>query len=182
MSKATKIAVTHSGSAERVPIEVIHRQAAAVAQVPLTSQLLKSVLNCVFIVNQQRQVVHVSRDAFDLLPDKQQRELLGLRLCEALDCVHARKSDGGCRKFAACRVCGAAKAMVSSFCGRRDLQEYRLTRFIGCRPEARDFLVMAAPLECGRETFSVVTVIESTDVRSRQALQRLFRQQAPQTG
>ncbi len=176
MTKAMRIPVSRFAPAERVPIEIIHRQAAALERVPLTAELLDAVLNRVFILNPQRQIVFASRGALDLASAKKHRDLLGLRPGEALGCVHADEGEGGCGTAEICRSCGAVSAILESLAGRRELREYRLTRFIGCREETLDLLVMATPLAHPEGTFSLLAI---ADAQSRSAMEQLFARQPP---
>jgi len=74
---AASIPFTEFAPAERVPLEVIHRQASLVSAVPVTMELLNSVLNYVFILNQQRQIIFASRNFLELTSDKNYEALLG---------------------------------------------------------------------------------------------------------
>lgn len=174
MTKAMRIPVSRFAPAERVPIEIIHRQAAALERAPLTAELLDCVLNRVFILNPQRQIVFASRGVLDLAPGKKSQQLLGLRPGEALSCIHADEGEGGCGTAEICRTCGAVNAILESLAGRRALREYRLTRFIGCREETLDLLVLATPLAHPEGTFSLLAI---ADAKSRPAMEQLFAQQ-----
>lgn len=178
MTKVTRIPVTQFAPAERVPIAIIHRQAAAFQDEPLTAELLDPVLNRVFILNRQRQIVFASRRVLDLVPGRKRRNVLGLRPGEALGCVHAEESAGGCGTTEFCRSCGAVNAILISLSGRRDLREYRLTRFIGCRQETLDLLVLATPLASQGGTFSLLAI---ADAKYRPVMERLLAQEAPKS-
>lgn len=176
MAKVMRIPISRFAPAERVPIAIIHRQAAALERAPLTAELLDAVLNRVFILNPQRQIVFASRGVLDLAPGKKRRDLLGLRPGEALGCVHVGEGEGGCGTAEICRSCGAVNAILKSLAGRRELREYRLTRFIGCREETLDLLVMATPLAHPEGTFSLLAI---ADARSRSAMEQLFARPSP---
>ena len=57
MTATTTIPVTFFAPPERVPVEIVYRQAAAFSATPFATELLNSVLNCVFVLNAQRQIV-----------------------------------------------------------------------------------------------------------------------------
>lgn len=160
--------------AERIPIEVIHRQAETIASTPLTSQVLNSVLNYVFILNPQRQIVFASKNWQQLLPDSPPRALLGLRPGEALGCVHARENPAGCGSTPQCEECGAVKAILASLAGHGTTNEYHLTRIVNCREEALDLLVSANPLPLGNEMFLLLTIVDISHEHRRRALERIF--------
>lgn len=174
MNKATRIPIAPFASAERVPIEIIHRQAAEWAEAPLESELLNSLLNYVFVLNQQGQIVFASPNVPDLIRDKTGEEMLGLRPGEALSCIHAHEGPRGCGTSKACPRCGAVQAIVSSLAGKTALRKYRVTRVIGCKKEALNLLAMATPLVRNNETFSLLALTDSTNSDARAALERFF--------
>lgn len=169
-----RIPVTELAPAERMPIEVVQRQATTLAQLPLTADLLNSVLNYVFILNPQRQIVFASKNVRALVPGGAPEQLLGLRPGELLGCVHSQENPGGCGTTAFCGDCGAVKAILSSLGGRADVQECRLTRVVNCREEALDLLVYGTPLRLHDETYSLFAVTDISHQKRRLALERVF--------
>jgi signal transduction histidine kinase len=171
---STKIPLVEFDATERVSIEVIHRQSATIAADPLTSELLNSVLNYVFILNRQRQIVFVSQNCKDLVSDQPLESLLGLRPGEALGCRHVAGTQASCGSTPFCAECGAAKAFFSSMLGQKQIQECHLTRIINCQPQAVDLLIYAIPFSCKDETYSIFSVADISHEKRRQALERIF--------
>ena len=174
MSKPTRVPITEFAPAKRVSIDIIHCQAAALDPLPLPDALLNSASNYVLILNEQRQIVFASQSLRELSQGKARDRLLGLRLGEALECVHAQEPDGGCGTTRFCENCGALQAIRSSLAGTPDACEYRLTRLIGCRKEALHLFVISKPLTHGGELFSIVALTNGGDAESRRGLERLF--------
>jgi signal transduction histidine kinase len=174
MTASLHIPVTHFAPAERVPVEIVHRQATAFGALPLASTLLNSVLNCVFVLNAQRQIVFANRNALELAPGKTMGDLLGKRPGEALGCVHACVCESGCGTSEFCSQCGAVRAILSSLSGRQDLQECRMTRLINCEEDAMDLLVLATPLTHGHERYSLFSVADISHEKRRRVLERVF--------
>lgn len=174
MLASRSIPITHFAPAERVPIEVVHRQAEQLREHPLTAALLNSVLNHVFILNAQRQIVFCSRNVASLVPDRVPDELLGLRPGEALGCIHQDACASGCGTSEFCQECGAARAILRSLAGERDLRECRLTRVIRCQEESLDLLVLATPFELNNERFAILSVADISHEKRRRALERIF--------
>ena len=174
MTKRTRILPTQFAPVERVPIEITRRQAAAVKKAPLPFDLLSGVLNYVFILNAQRQIVYASRNVPDLLPDRKRKPWLGLRPGEALGCVHANENEGGCGTSKSCRKCGGVRAVLSSLNGEASVKQFRLKRIIGGQEEALQFLALAAPLVHKKEPFSLLVLTDSADAKAKQALKRVF--------
>jgi signal transduction histidine kinase len=174
MVATSSILETEFAPAERVPIEIVHRQAKDIEAMPLTPHILNSILNFVFILNSQRQIVFASENVTQLVPDRLMTEILGLRPGEALNCLHATEHAGGCGTTRFCAECGAVKAILASLAGYKNLQECRLTRVVNGRTEALDLLVYASPLKYHDETFSVFCVSDISHQKRRQALERIF--------
>lgn len=168
------IPITRFAPAERIPIEVVRRQAASIGATPLTTGMLNSMLNYVFIVNQQRQIVFASRNSRQLLSGAADADLIGLRPGEALGCVHSGNNAWGCGTSVFCQECGMARAALASLAGRRDVQECHLTRVVQCGEQALDLLVCGTPFQHGGEIYSVLSVADISHEKRRQALERIF--------
>jgi len=177
MLKSTRLPLTHFGSQERVPIEIIHRQAAEFAETPPSSELLDSLLNYVFVLNRQGQIVFASRNFGDLIQGKSREQILGARLGEVLGCLHAAETPGGCGTAESCQACGALQSIVNSLAGKRDLRDFHLTSFIDSRQKAVHFLVLAAPLVHNQEVYSLLALADGANLQARTALERLYASQ-----
>jgi K+-sensing histidine kinase KdpD len=174
MAMSTNIPVTYFAPAERVPIEVARQQAAAIGETPLTATLLNSVLNYVFILNQQRQIIFASRNVLELTTQKEYEALLGQRPGEALGCIHAHETAGGCGTTEFCSQCGAVQAILASLAGRHDSRECRITRLINCQQQALDLLVAATPFVYRGESFALFSVADISHEKRRRAFERIF--------
>lgn len=169
------IPITKFAPPERIPIAMVRRQAESIAAMPLTASMLNSMLNFVFIVNQQRQIVFASRNCRHLLPAGAPADPIGLRLGEALGCVHCGENAVGCGTTEFCRECGMVKAALASLAGRRDVQECRVTRILQCgSEEALDLLVCGTPFSLDGERYAVLSVADISHEKRRRALERIF--------
>ena len=168
------VPITGFAPAERVSIEVIQRQAAEVVDSSEARTLLHSMQNVVLILNQQRQIVFASENMLNLMSAQEYKRILGLRPGEALDCIHAREKAGGCGTTEFCSQCGAVKAVLRSLQGERGVEECRLTRMINCQAAAMDLMVVATPFHHHDELYSLVSVIDISHLKRRQALERIF--------
>ena len=158
---STRILATEFAAPERAPIEIIHRQRAALAQSPLTPQLVESVLNYVFILNAQRQIVFVSRNVQELLHNKSLDSIIGMRPGEALDCQHSREMEAGCGTSAYCRECDIAKAILAGLAGQKATIECRLTRVLNLAPAAMDLRVYAIPFDHRGQSYVILSVVDN---------------------
>lgn len=66
------------------------------------------------ILNEQRQILALNDSLLESLGIDNATEALGLRLGEAIECIHAHERPGGCGTSRPCMTCGAAIAMVSA--------------------------------------------------------------------
>jgi hypothetical protein len=168
------IPITDVRSDDRVPIEMVQRQAAAIANAPASKALLSSALNYVLILNQQRQIVYASNNFLQLAGAANLDGILGQRPGEALNCQHAIAKKMHCGVSDYCEECGVVKAILESLAGRQSLHEGHLMRLINCAPQAMDLLVYATPFAHGGETFSIVTIADVSHQNRRRALEKIF--------
>lgn len=171
---STEIPLTEFAPAERVSIEIIRQQAADIESLPLTPQVLNSVLNCVLILNPQRQIVFASENVKNFLDGKTAKDIIGLRPGEAFGCVHADAHDSGCGTSRFCAECGAVKAALASLAGYANLQECRLLRLLQGQPQALDLLVYASPLQRNGQSFSLFCLTDISHQKRRRAMERIF--------
>lgn len=174
MGMSIQIPITEFAPAERVSIEVIQRQAAAVMDSPLRPAAANSTMQLVFILNEQRQIVFASQNWEKLTGVKDCNCLLGQRPGEALQCIHAHEKEAGCGTAEHCRECGAIRAILKSLSGTATFEECRLTRLIHCNSESLDLLVYAAPFMHNNEVYSIFSATDISHQKRRRALERIF--------
>lgn len=159
-------------SADRAPDDVIARQRKLVLDLPLLRQLYDAVTESVVILNKERQIVFSNKGLAELIGLKDQTELYGLRTGEALACIHASQSPGGCGTTDFCSACGALSAILGSQTGREEVKESKLLR--NHAGEALDLLVRTSPLEIQGEQFTIFALTDISDQKRRRSLERIF--------
>jgi signal transduction histidine kinase len=160
--------------AERAKPGAIQIQHQVLAGDPVINAVLDCFPEPAMILNQQRQIV-LANDKLAILLGRPRASLLGLRLGEALDCVHAAGEPAGCGTTVFCRACGAGNAIVNSQSSSvPDVQECRIQRTVDGRIAALDLRVWATPLTVAGESFMVVALHDTTDEKRRQVLERIF--------
>ncbi|MBZ5595578.1 MAG: PAS domain-containing protein [Acidobacteriia bacterium] len=164
---------TSFAPAERLDADELSVQNRQLRSHALTAQLLDCLPDPVLILNQQRQIALANRAFADLLQSPAE-ELVGLRLGEALDCVHCDETPGGCGTGAFCRYCGAVQAMVE---GQRTsgarVEECRIMRESPHEPSPLDLRVWATPLPAAGP-FTVFAIKDISDEKRRAVLERIF--------
>jgi hypothetical protein len=168
------IPLTYFAPAERIPIEIIHRQAGQFQADPLLLTVLNGVFGYTFILNAQRQIVFASRNVSHLLPDSAAQDIIGLRVGEALQCIHARQCESGCGTSPCCRHCAAVNVFLKALEGCASAAECRITRSIEDAEECLDLLIQTTPFQKDGDTFLLVAAQDISHEKRRHALERLF--------
>ncbi len=178
--------------AERAGADEVQRQHRKLVGLPFVCEFLDAMPNMAVVLNADRQIVLMNLAFREFLgtgdPEvevvDQRREVfealvtsaLGKRPGEAVGCIHANETDGGCGTTKFCRNCGAARAIVNSQTWRGlDVQECRLTVGNGDQVETSvDFRIWAQSLDVEGEWFTVFSLIDISHEKRREALERIF--------
>ena len=171
----TRELTTEFAPPERASQEALERQARYFAGQTLLRQLLDAMPNIVLILNRERQTVFANARVRELFGADSRQSIIGLRPGEALGCMHACETPGGCGTTRSCEMCGAVLAFLSSQDGTESIiDECRITRRRGGGIEALDFRVWATPFESNGERFTTFALVDISDEKRRRALERVF--------
>ncbi len=165
---------TRFAPAERAAEEVLQRQAAYFAAETFTCKLLDAIPNLLVILNAQRQIVYANQALQSLFGSDQLEQTFGLRPGEVLECIHARRTGGGCGTTENCTTCGAVLAILGAQSGQREVRECRISRCLQGRLQAMDLVVQAVPLVHREERFTVFAVSDVSHEKRRAALEGIF--------
>jgi len=157
--------------AERASADTLHQQTMLFSSLPLLPEFFDTIPNVMMVLNQQRQIVFANRALLDLLGLQTQADVVGHRPGEALDCVHATETEGGCGTTEFCRTCGAVRTILASLSGTKATNECRIVQQDGT---ALDLRVWGTPLEMAGERYSVFAVQDISHEKRRHALERIF--------
>lgn len=105
---------TYFASAERLGPEALQKQIRVVSNNPIIDKLLQVVSGLLAVLNEDRQIVGLNEALLEMLGVGEAEKVLGLRLGEAINCIHAHEMPGGCGTSEYCSTCGAAIAIVVS--------------------------------------------------------------------
>lgn len=92
--------------------DTLEAEIGTVAHHVLLQTLLEAVQGLVAVLNENRQILALNDRLLDTLGVPHIRQVLGLRLGEALHCPHAERALNGCGTSEYCSTCGAAIAQV----------------------------------------------------------------------
>jgi hypothetical protein len=99
---------------ERCSEEELSEQVDRISRNPVIDGLLNFTSGLLAILDEHRQILAVNASMLEMLGIEDASEVLGLRPGEALSCVHADETSGGCGTTISCRTCGAALAIVTT--------------------------------------------------------------------
>ena len=166
---------TKYAPAERAAFKTIQRQEKTFAGFALMLTVLNAVPDSLVILNQERQIVYANRAFQQVVALNGHHSPIGLRPGEALNCVHAHQTDGGCGTTEFCTTCGAVKAILQAQRGKENVQECRITRTaVSGDEEALDLRVWATPFQHNGELYTIFAVSDIGDEKRRQTLERIF--------
>lgn len=180
---------TDFAPAERASDEEVLRQYKKLAGFSFVNDFLDAVPHMTLILNRQRQIVFSNRAFLDFSGERTVEavlgrctggmfgndctECLGQRPGEWMGCKNASLTEGGCGTTGFCRFCGAVQSIMNSqSMDRLDVQECRMV--CGSEKESLDLRVWSRPIRVNEEPFTVFSVVDISDEKRRQVLERIF--------
>ncbi len=165
---------TEFARAERATPEELAIDIRTLKDLPLVFELVELLSDAFVILNLHRQIVYCNPGLIKLLDLPGPEAIYGMRPGEALQCIHATDSEGGCGTTAFCKYCGAVNAILSSqkTPGKPAQNECRLT--VGTENQAFDFKLRANTLSLMDRTFTLMVVQDIGSEKRRRILERLF--------
>lgn len=157
--------------AERAEPDTLKRQAGLFTSDSLIHQVMEAAPEVFTVLNQERQIIYANRLMRELTGVEELKAVLGKRPGEALSCLHAGESAGGCGTTEFCRTCGAARAILTSQRGQADAKECRILRENG---DALDLRVYATPVSIEGQNFTVFSAQDISGEKRRRVLERTF--------
>jgi signal transduction histidine kinase len=158
--------------AERLPAREVSAQAQQVAANSMLGILLNAMPQIVLILNAERQIIFANQALATFLGLGDLSTVYGLRVGEALDCIHAFEEKGGCGTTAFCTTCGMAKSVATAQRGLADIQECHILRRQDV--EALEFRVHAYPFKAVGRNYTLYALTDISDENRRRALERIF--------
>ncbi|KAA0895288.1 sensor histidine kinase [Oryzomonas rubra] len=166
--------VTRFAPAGRASNEVLAEQRRAVLREEIVDTLIQAMPGYAMLVNEQRQIVALNRNVLKLIGTADDAVLIGKRLGEALNCVHAGDFPGGCGTGDYCSVCGVVLALLNSQESGGPIVRECLVTLRGDQTLALDMQATTTPLQIHDQKFTVVVLQDIGSEKRRQVLERLF--------
>jgi signal transduction histidine kinase len=160
-------------------METIREKNAFLGKYPLVMKILDVLPFNILILTPERQIVFANRvfsqkiNEMGASPEEVESGILGQNPGQALHCD--RLEPGGCSMSVFCNKCGVTKAIASALAGIVDSQDCRFTfRDRKGDAHAEDWRVWAYPLPLEQETFMLMTLVDISDSKRREVLERTF--------
>lgn len=165
---------TFFAPAERSDTQVLQFQKEKVADNSLVRVLLGGFPEGAVVLNSLRQIVHANDNVASFLATSSDA-LIGLRLGEAVGCIHAHDPPAGCGTTEFCQFCGAAQATESSRLNHsKEVRECRILRAGHAACPALDLRVTATPVKLDGEPFTILALRDISAEKRRELLERIF--------
>lgn len=142
---------------------------------PLIQAVLEAVSSYAMVLNAQRQILAANPALLEALSLHGSAVCQGLRMGEALGCIHASEGPDGCGSSQACGSCGSLLASLGArSTGLPTSGESLLSFRREGRWEAREFLARATPLTVADHPVTLLTLQDISALKRRETLERVF--------
>lgn len=164
---------TYCAPAGRLELKHLEEQQAAV-QAAFITAVLHAVPDMMLILNHQRQIIAVNNPLLFALGMTDQSELLGMRLGEAISCIHSSSGTDGCGTSKQCAACVAALTVFAS--QKSGMQANGECRLVISHNGGTvlDLEATATPFDVAGMSFTIVALRDIGSVERRQVLERTF--------
>ncbi len=160
---------------KRARVHEFQRDIDLLSQSPVI-RALQAGFDCYFLIlNEYRQILSANRQLLVDLHLETDKSLLGLRPGEIFRCIHATEGPGGCGTAPACETCGFALTFLHSQSdGKPECGEYLATVTRNEAPEPLEFNIRTTPFYIQNRPFFIVAFRDISDLKRREALERIF--------
>ena len=165
---------TKFASPERASLKQLQSEIEHTKTLPLFEELTNVIPDAFIILNQYRQIVYCNTTLIEILAIEDPESIYGLRPGEALNCIHAYETEGGCGTTNCCKACGAVNAIVKSQEEEDILKEEECRIVVNNGNQSLDFLVRAKTLVLLDENYTLFIVKDNSHSKRRQVLERIF--------
>ncbi|AJA46880.1 response regulator [Clostridium pasteurianum DSM 525 = ATCC 6013] len=166
---------TEYAAAERMPDDVISRQAEEIIKQNTVTNLFEMIPYSILILNSQRQIVYSNYHFFKFIGINLEEQVHGLRPGEILKCVHSKERSTGCGTTEHCSVCGAVDAILESQDTRMPVsRECLMTLEKNDTMSSMELLIYAAPAGMIDEDYTILVVKDISQEKRRQAVEKIF--------
>lgn len=141
-----------------------------VSKSAIVDGLLGAVQGLMAVLNENRQLLAINDSMLQTLGATSLKTILGLRLGEAVHCIHAQRAPGGCGTSEFCPTCGAAIAQVLALAGTCPAEQLCAIEIPGDEGHNNLFFrVRASPLKIGEHRY-ILLFLQDVSLEQRAAM------------
>ena len=161
---------TSFASPERANMDKLKKQHNLFKNDETVLNITNSVSQMLVVLNAERQIIYANNQFCNLL-SLSKCDYLGMRIGEALNCIHSNQSVGGCGTTEFCSKCGAVNAMLEAQQGIKSEKECKISAL---NNESLDLKVTATPYTLNGVLFTIFAISDISNEKRRQILERVF--------
>ncbi|GAB4286043.1 MAG: PAS domain-containing sensor histidine kinase [Ignavibacteriaceae bacterium] len=166
---------TYFDTPQRTGINAIDEKSKHISSNDIIMQMLEGFPNLAVILDENRQIVAFNSKAKSILNGDQNGKIIGMRIGEAIGCIHAFEMNGGCGTSRFCRNCGAGKCnKYSRETGKNCTSECRINISRNNKISALDLKVYTSVLNLNGRKFYLFSIEDIADQKRKLVLERLF--------
>lgn len=166
---------THFAPALRSTSDQILKENEFVASQKLFGEILGAISGISAVIDNNRQIIYANSDFLDFLGLKTLDPILGLRLGEAVSCIHSGEESSGCGTSVACTYCGAVNVFLESQkTASKSTKECRISTVVDGKHISWDLNVTSSPITLSGNLYYIFTIHDISHEKRRSALERIF--------
>lgn len=151
------------------------QEISAVSHNPVLDSLLEAVHGLMAVLNENRQILALNDTLLEALGAKNLKQILGLRLGEAVHCIHAENAPGGCGTTEFCPTCGAAIAQVIALTQKHACEQLCAIEVPGENGQSNLFFrVRASPLSLAGHRYILLFLQDVSQEQRAAMLEQTF--------
>jgi nitrogen fixation/metabolism regulation signal transduction histidine kinase len=162
---------TEFAPAERESIRIVELQSKVFAQNRLLTTVANAVSEMLVVLNDKRQIIYSNEVFNKTIGQKNGVTSVGKRVGEAVNCIHAFKTKGGCGTTEFCKTCGAVNAIIEAQTANKSEKECRI---LTLNNDALDLRVKATLFHADNEKLTIFTLNDISSEKRKQTLERVF--------
>lgn len=166
---------TYFATPARASATNIEQDSIKLGKIKYIKELLDALPDITAILNEDRQIVYCNESLLGLLSLQDQKEILGKRPGEAVNCKHSCEMPAGCGTAESCQYCGAVNAIIESQTKNKKItKECRITTVTNSNEKHLDLRITATPFIYIDKPFTIFSIEDISDEKRRRILERIF--------
>jgi len=165
--------MTFFASPERSSAKELTESKRVIDSEKLFKKTLDALPQILMILNGNRQIIYQNPALLKIIGMTDERNILGMRPGEVLNCIHVPDGPSGCGTSKFCQACGMAQSILKTQSeNAASSGELHLTDKNSLN--AKDFRVATRYIEIENEKFTLLILSDISDEKQKNALERLF--------